>query len=81
MQSLDEQIRAYLHYPQLTLIDTVGPRQPDVAPMHPHTCIVSYVGVVDMVLPAKLLDEFGDCKLEIIDFNVVHRHAGGFQRP
>lgn len=81
MELLEKQVQYYLCYPQLTLIDTVGPSKPDVAPMHPYTCIISYIGVIDAVIPSTISSEAGAIRLRILDFNVMHRHAGGFQRP
>ncbi|GJJ15958.1 hypothetical protein Clacol_010237 [Clathrus columnatus] len=81
MKSVNKQFKDYLRYPQLTLINTIGPTKPDVAPMHPHTCIISYIGVIDLKLPATILNETGDVALEITNFLPMHRHAGGFQRP
>ncbi|GJJ09052.1 hypothetical protein Clacol_003274 [Clathrus columnatus] len=82
MKNLEKQVQDYLQYPQLTLINTVGPTESSVAPMHPHTCILSYIGVIDLILPSTIISkESGDVELEVLDFGVTHRHAGGFQRP
>lgn len=81
IEILEKQVQYYLRFPQLTLIDSIGPNKPDVAPMHPHTCIISYIGVIERIIPSTVSSKAGDIELQVLDFDVMHRHAGGFQRP